>query len=108
MFTPSATSLRKLFFLFTSLFIISLFHGNRILAQNGTTNIGAIIDINSRIGKEEKISMEIAVQIYNNTLNKKHKIVLHVSDSGGNPFQAASAGNNSLSIKQNKYYMINL
>ncbi|KAF5179523.1 Glutamate receptor [Thalictrum thalictroides] len=100
MFIPYATSPRNLFFLFTSLFIITLFHGNAISAQNGTTNIGAIIDVHSRIGKEEKISMEIAVQSYNNAWNKTHMIVLHVRDSGGNPFQAASAADELIKEKQ--------
>ncbi|PIA57963.1 hypothetical protein AQUCO_00500117v1, partial [Aquilegia coerulea] len=79
---------------------IFLFYGITISAQDETTNIGAIININSRIGKEEKLSMEIAVQIFNNTSNKKNKIVLHVSDSGGNPFQAASAADELIKEKQ--------
>ncbi|KAG6691212.1 hypothetical protein I3842_10G054800 [Carya illinoinensis] len=39
------------------------------------TGIGMIIDPNSRIGKEEKVAMEIAVQNYNNR-SKTHKVSL--------------------------------
>ncbi|XP_059439979.1 glutamate receptor 2.9-like [Corylus avellana] len=40
-------------------------------------NIGAIIDVNSRIGKEEKIGMEIAVQNFNKK-SKTHKLSLSI------------------------------
>ncbi|KAF5202643.1 Glutamate receptor [Thalictrum thalictroides] len=46
------------------------------------------------------LSMEIAVQIYNNTFNNKHKMVLHVRDSGGNPLQAAYAADELIKEKQ--------
>ncbi|KAF5184216.1 Glutamate receptor [Thalictrum thalictroides] len=90
MFAPAKTTLFITFFLFISLIILP-FHVITISAQDDITNIGAIINVDSRIGKEEKLSMELAVEIFNNASNNKHKIVLHVSDSGGDPLQAYTA-----------------
>ena len=60
---------------------------------NKVTNIGAIIDGNSRSGKEEKTAMEIAVQNFNN-ISRNHKLSLHFKHPKGDPLQAAHAGNN--------------
>ena len=54
-------------------------------------SIGAIIDVNSHTGQEQKKAMEISVQNFNNH-SKTHNIILHFRDSGKNPFQAASLG----------------
>ncbi|KAF9618747.1 hypothetical protein IFM89_002442 [Coptis chinensis] len=62
-----------------------------ISAQDDITNIGVIIDVSSRIGKEEKVSIEIAIQTINNASSNKHKLVLHVRDTGVNPLQAYMA-----------------
>ncbi|KAK9265352.1 hypothetical protein L1049_027222 [Liquidambar formosana] len=51
--------------------------------------IGAIVDYNSRIGKEEKVAMELAredIYGYNN-----QSLVLHIKNSQRDPFQAALA-----------------
>ncbi|KAF5473017.1 hypothetical protein F2P56_009664 [Juglans regia] len=46
-------------------------------ANNKTVmSMGIIIDVNTRIGKEEKTAMEIAVQNYN-TSSKSHQVSLH-------------------------------
>uniref|UniRef100_A0A2N9IZY5 Receptor ligand binding region domain-containing protein n=1 Tax=Fagus sylvatica TaxID=28930 RepID=A0A2N9IZY5_FAGSY len=42
--------------------------------------VGLIIDVNTRIGKEEKIAMEIAAQNYNTT-SKTHKLSLYIHNS---------------------------
>jgi ionotropic glutamate receptor len=60
---------------------------------NKVTNIGAIIDGNSRTGKEEKTAMEIAVQNFNN-ISRNHKLSLHFKHLKGDPLQAAYAGDN--------------
>lgn len=77
-------------------FLVFLFHGVGTAAQDDITNIGAIINVNSRIGKEEKISMEIAVKEF----DVKHKLVLHVRDSGGDPLQAFTAAGELIKEKQ--------
>ena len=48
--------------------------------NNNVTCIGLIIDVNTRIGKEEKIAMEIAAQNYN-TSSKTQKLSLYIQDS---------------------------
>ncbi len=56
------------------------------------TNIGGIIDVKSRIGKEQKIAIEIAAENFNR-YSKSNKLSLHFQDSGQlNPLQVASAG----------------
>ncbi|KAF9589315.1 hypothetical protein IFM89_022642 [Coptis chinensis] len=99
MHSPATTPYYYLFFLF-SLFIF-VFHGVTVIsAENDITHIGAIIDVNSRIGKEENISMEIAIQNFNKASGNKKTLVLHVSDSGGNPLQASTAAENLIKQKQ--------
>ncbi|KAK7854388.1 glutamate receptor 2.7 [Quercus suber] len=48
--------------------------------NNNVTCVGLIIDINTRIGKEEKIAMEIGAQNYN-TSSKTQKLSLYIQDS---------------------------
>ena len=59
-----------------------------------TTRIGAIIDSNSRIGKEQKVAMQIAVQNFNNT-STRHKLDLHFQFPGPDPLRSAYAGEQS-------------
>ncbi|KAL5710470.1 hypothetical protein ACHQM5_021027 [Ranunculus cassubicifolius] len=67
--------------------VIILFNGITTSAQNNTKFIVAIINSNTRRGKEEKISMEIALDAFNNASNN---LSLYVVDSaGGKPLRAA-------------------
>ncbi|XP_077251166.1 glutamate receptor 2.7-like isoform X1 [Tasmannia lanceolata] len=84
----SSKSLPIFFFIFSCLLFFS--HG-------GTAeNIGAIIDTETRIGKEQKIAMEIAIQDFNNTSNIS-KLSLHIRDSSGDPLRAVSAAEDLIS-----------
>ncbi|KAF5944925.1 hypothetical protein HYC85_019002 [Camellia sinensis] len=79
--------------IFSFLFIF-LSHGSITEAQSNdskTTKIGAINDANSRIGKEQKIGMEIAAQNFNSNTSNMHKLVLHFKDPGRDPLQAVYA-----------------
>ncbi|KAM5588068.1 hypothetical protein ABKV19_006493 [Rosa sericea] len=58
--------------------------------EKTVTNIGAIIDVNSRIGKEQKAAMEIAAENFNKQ-SDTHELILHFRDSGRDPFLAAYA-----------------
>ncbi|KAJ0081248.1 hypothetical protein Patl1_10590 [Pistacia atlantica] len=59
-------------------------------SDTGVTNVGAIIDENSHIGKQEITAMNIAVQSFNSN-SRNHKLSLHIRDHGRDPFQAATA-----------------
>ncbi|KAK9936483.1 hypothetical protein M0R45_013324 [Rubus argutus] len=83
------------------LFIILSING--VAAQNGSTKVGAIIDVNSRIGKELKAAMEIAAEDFNNH-SDSGKLILHFRDSGRNPLVAASAAEEL--IKEQKVQVI--
>ncbi|CAL5411356.1 unnamed protein product [Camellia sinensis] len=67
-------------------FFGTISHGTVVETDNiTTTNVGVIIDVNSRIGKEQMTAMKIAVDNFNN------KLSLYFSSSGGDPLQAAYA-----------------
>ncbi|KAL5841527.1 hypothetical protein ACOSQ3_012130 [Xanthoceras sorbifolium] len=64
-------------------------------------NIGAIIDVKSRVGKEEKVAMEIAVQDFNNA-SQNYKLSLHFQDPERDPLRAASAAEKLVKEKKVK------
>ena len=76
----------------TSFLVTTLPHGAKDIHESKVTNIGAIIDVNSRTGKQEKTAMEIAVRKFNNG-SPNHKLSLYFQDSRSSPLQAALAGN---------------
>ncbi|KAK4858657.1 hypothetical protein QYF36_020040 [Acer negundo] len=64
-------------------------------------NIGAIIDVNSRNGKEKKVAMEIAVQDFN-SVSQNHKLSLHFQGPERDTLQAASAAEKLIKEKELK------
>lgn len=52
--------------------------------------LGAIVDTSSRIGKEESVAIQIAVEDFFKKSN--HSLVLNIRNSKGEPWQAALAG----------------
>ncbi|XP_057963620.1 glutamate receptor 2.5-like [Malania oleifera] len=64
-------------------------------AGNGhvKASIGAIVDLSSRIGKEQKVAIEMAVADYYDS----QRLALHIRDSHGQPVQAALA---AIDLKQ--------
>lgn len=73
-------------------FLLIVYHGAEANNIN-VTRVGLIIDADTRIGKEERIAMEIAAQNYN-TSSKTQKISLYIHDS----LRVTSAGELSLSL----------
>jgi hypothetical protein len=55
-------------------------------------SIGVVLDLDSLMGKQHKIAMEIAVQEFNNQLSSS-KLDLQIKDSHGNSAQVISSGN---------------
>lgn len=62
------------------LFLLIDSYGADEANNNNVTCVGLIIDVNTRIGKEERIAMEIAAQNYN-TSSKTQKLSLYIQDS---------------------------
>uniref|UniRef100_A0A2N9J0C8 Glutamate receptor n=1 Tax=Fagus sylvatica TaxID=28930 RepID=A0A2N9J0C8_FAGSY len=62
------------------LLIVSYGYGAAEANNINVTGVGLIIDVNTRIGKEEKIAIEIAAQNYHTT-SKTHKLSLYIKDS---------------------------
>lgn len=58
--------------------------------------IGGVVDYTTRIGKEQKIAMEVALEDYINNFDSSasacSKLDLHIKDSQGNPARAAATG----------------
>ncbi|KAK9936512.1 hypothetical protein M0R45_013351 [Rubus argutus] len=88
-----------LFPLLTTCVIICLTEGVGVENEKHVTNVGAIITVNSRIGKEQKAAMEIAAESFNNQSNT-HELVLHFRDSGREPFLAATAAEELIKEKK--------
>ncbi|CAK9134662.1 unnamed protein product [Ilex paraguariensis] len=66
-------------------------YGTFTSAQTKTTSIGAVINDDTRIGKQVKAAMKVAAQNFNSS-SLYHKLSLHFRNPGGNPLQAAYAG----------------
>ncbi|PSR98616.1 Glutamate receptor 2.7 like [Actinidia chinensis var. chinensis] len=86
-----------LFFPILISLVLVLSHGSITAAD--TTKIGAIIDVSSRIGKEQKVAMEIAAQNFNNA-STKHKLALYFQNPGRGALQAAYAAEELIKEKQ--------
>ncbi|XP_050290063.1 glutamate receptor 2.9-like [Quercus robur] len=73
-------TVRRSWVLFSVLMLFLLDSYGAEANNNNVTCVGLIIDVNTRIGKEEKIAMEIAAQTYN-TSSKTQKLSLYIQDS---------------------------
>ncbi|CAK9148187.1 unnamed protein product [Ilex paraguariensis] len=80
-----------------------LYNGIFASAQIETTSIGAIIDHNTRIGKEVHAAIKVAAQNFNSS-SVYHRVSLHFRNPGGNPLQAAYAAEEL--IKENNVQAI--
>ncbi|XP_050371260.1 glutamate receptor 2.7-like [Argentina anserina] len=94
---------RILFPLLIIYLLLNLYYLVEAEDEKSVTNIGAIIDVNSRIGKQQKAAMEIAAEKFNNQ-SETHEIVLHFCDSGRDPFLSAYAAEHL--IKDEKVQVI--
>lgn len=66
---------------------------------NETIKIGAIIDLNSRIGKEQKTGINIAVENYNHDRrNNKQLITVHFRNTSKDTIQDFFTGNLKLRL----------
>ncbi|XP_050146895.1 glutamate receptor 2.7-like [Malus sylvestris] len=98
----TANRVQRLWLLFPRLiiyFLTILSYGVEAGSSTNATNVGAVINVSSRIGKEQKTAMEIAAESFNNR-SKTHKLILHFRDSGRDPFLAASAAEELIKEKK--------
>ena len=65
--------------------------------------VGAIIDSTSRIGKEQKVALEMAMEDFCEFSNQS--FLLQIEDSHGEPIRAGLAGN-SLSLSLSLYVCV--
>ncbi|XP_062095851.1 glutamate receptor 2.7-like [Humulus lupulus] len=83
--------------------LITAHYGTQAEHEEKITNVGIIIDLHSRIGKEQQAAMDIAAQNFNHSSNN-HKLSLHFQDSTKEPLRAASSAKNM--IEENKLEVI--
>ncbi|KAF2916287.1 hypothetical protein DAI22_09g106900 [Oryza sativa Japonica Group] len=82
-----------------AILLLMLFAHSCAVALNATNDpgadefhVGVILDLGSLVGKEARTSISMAVEdFYASHKNYRTRLVLHVRDSRGNNFQAASA-----------------
>ncbi|KAJ4838990.1 hypothetical protein Tsubulata_048868, partial [Turnera subulata] len=67
------------------------FNHQRVLGS-----VGGVIDYSSRVGKEQRIAIEMAVQDFSNSNNCSKQLALWLEDSSGSLAKAASASKASL------------
>ncbi|OIW10389.1 hypothetical protein TanjilG_05537 [Lupinus angustifolius] len=91
------------FYLLIPFVLINGYQAETTNADSKVISIGAIIDINSRIGKEQQVAMDIAAQRYNNTSNT-YKLALYFQDLSDDPFKATALAENM--IKKQKVQVI--
>ncbi|OIW10388.1 hypothetical protein TanjilG_05536 [Lupinus angustifolius] len=91
------------FYLLIPFVLINGYQAETTNADSKVISIGAIIDINSRIGKEQQVAMDIAAQSYNNTSNT-YKLALYFQDLPNDPFKATALAENM--IKKQKVQVI--
>ena len=94
MTTPKSFSIFLLFFLLISSFLL---YAYGVHDDTNVIRIGAIIDVNSRIGKEQQIAMEIGAQKYNDT-SETYKLALYFRNTSEEAFRVASLGKQSLAF----------
>ncbi|KAK7332001.1 hypothetical protein VNO80_28747 [Phaseolus coccineus] len=75
------------FYLLISLVLINGYQDEATNVHNQVISVGAIIDVNSRIGKEQKVAMDIAARSYNST-SKTNKLALYFRNSTKDPIRA--------------------
>ncbi|KAI8006097.1 Glutamate receptor 2.2 [Camellia lanceoleosa] len=88
-------SVLALVFLLLSQLPRSAYGGTNMAEQTNHVKksiVGAIVDFSSRIGREEKVAMELAIDDF--YFNTNISLILEVRDSGGDPIQAAHAATN--------------
>ncbi|KAL8090790.1 hypothetical protein AgCh_040019 [Apium graveolens] len=75
--------------------------------DDSTMIIGVVIDEASRVGKEHKAAMKIAVQKFNNSSD--HKLIIHFRNiAAGNPFKAATAADQLIRVERVQVLIISL
>ncbi|TKY59185.1 Glutamate receptor 2.7 [Spatholobus suberectus] len=100
---PLALPRIRLSHLFISFVLINCYQAEVTNGDNKVISIGAIIDVNSRIGKEQRVAMDLAAQSYNNT-SKAYKLALHFQEPTKDPFRATSLARKM--IKKQKMQVI--
>lgn len=79
------------YFLLLSFVLITCCQVEATDGDSKVISVGAIIDVNSRIGKEQLVAMELAAQSYNTTSNT-YKLLLQFQLPTKDPFIPTSFG----------------
>ncbi|KAJ7968664.1 Glutamate receptor [Quillaja saponaria] len=98
-FNTSMTTPKVRLFFTVLTFSVIITYGAEEMNSDKVISIGVIIDVNSRIGKEEKVAMAIAAQNHNNSTDT-NKVSLYMQDSKGEPLRASSIAEEMIKRKK--------
>ncbi|CAA2954889.1 glutamate receptor -like [Olea europaea subsp. europaea] len=93
------SKLSRLSILVLAYFLFSFCSGLVVEADSSVTNIGAIIDVDSRVGKEQKTAMTLAVQNFNNN-SRNHRLNIYFKNTSKYPVQAVSTAKELIGKKK--------
>ncbi|KAL2494792.1 Glutamate receptor 2.7 [Forsythia ovata] len=79
--------------------LFSICLGLVVEADPSSTNIGAIIDVDSRVGKEQKTAMIMAVHNFNNN-SRNQTLEIYFSNTSKDPVKAVSTAEELIGKKQ--------
>ncbi|KAG4977267.1 hypothetical protein AAZX31_13G156400 [Glycine max] len=96
---PSTIPLALPTYLFISFVLVNCYHAEATNGDDMVISIGAIIDVNSRVGKEQLVAMDLAAQSHNNT-SKSHKMALHFQEPTKDPFGPTSLARNMIKTQK--------
>ncbi|KAK7252107.1 hypothetical protein RIF29_35831 [Crotalaria pallida] len=83
------------FYLLITFVLINGCQAETTNGENKVISIGAIIDVNSRTGKEQQVAMDIAAQSYKYS-SKTYKLALYYQDLSNDPFKATTLAENMI------------
>ncbi|KAK7400648.1 hypothetical protein VNO78_11887 [Psophocarpus tetragonolobus] len=90
-------------YLYACFVLISCYQAEVANGDNKVISIGAVVDVNTRIGKEQLVAMNLAAHSYNNT-SKDYKLSIHFPESTRDPFRPTSLARKM--IKKQKVQVI--
>ncbi|KAL3617059.1 hypothetical protein CASFOL_039453 [Castilleja foliolosa] len=93
-------------FIIFLMIIISSFHFSITTAQTNTTSIVALLDDDTRIGKEMITALKLAVRKVNDSSDHQN-LSLHIQNPGQNPLQAIYTAEHLISSKSARFIITN-
>ena len=76
--------------------------------QSDMLSLGAVVDYTTLAGKKEKVAMDMAIKDLYAHANHQNFPILHVENSRGDPFRAASSGEYFSVLLRNSFSILSI